>query len=160
MRRASAIPIVPGERTDLDRIAAGDNDAGCDARKLLDLGLVSADCLSMSSSHHVDVFPPVTDGAWRSLGFRSELEEAVRANSQKLAAARPRETHLVAVVGDPATSPDPADTPVPSVPAEIDVLWVVLAVHFTSYGVHRVWRADRGATEWAPYWNPYGARAS
>jgi len=76
--------------------------------------------------------PAVVIYSWRSdpdripkplSGFAKELDEAVRSNQSKLAAAVGFERQLAVDLID-MRAEDPASTPVPPLPREIDVVWV------------------------------------
>ena len=79
-------------------------------------------------------------------GTSSQLEHALKSNSEKLAACRPRRTHLVVGLAEFGVSRDPAATPVPELPSAIDDLWVL---HLWSAGGERcvLWHAQRGDSE-------------
>ncbi len=59
-------------------------------------------------------------------GFGTLLRHAVEDNTDKLAEARPRETHLAVWVARSGISGDPSLTPPPRLPEAVDVLWVIL----------------------------------
>lgn len=74
--------------------------------------------------------PGVVIGTWSSAsavalhGFTAELLEAIEANVGKLVRAQGYERHL-AVDLRALRARDPSRSPVPPLPAEIDVLWVI-----------------------------------
>jgi hypothetical protein len=80
-------------------------------------------------------------------GATPQLEQAIEANAKKLAACRPRRTHLVVGLAEFGVARDPAATRVPELPSSIDDLWVV---HLWSGAGDRpcLWHAQRGDRDW------------
>ena len=74
--------------------------------------------------------PGVVIGTWSSTGARplpgitTELQEAINANRAKLSQAQGYERHLAVDLRAPRAS-DPSMSPMPPLPTEVDVLWVV-----------------------------------
>ena len=86
-------------------------------------------------------------GARPITGVTASLYECFLDNSGKLAAARPRQTHLAVEIlrWDAARSPN--DTPVPPLPTSVDRIWVL-----HRWAHHRdepdIWWATADALEW------------
>jgi hypothetical protein len=82
--------------------------------------------------------------------FTPELVEALDRKREVLGLERDRERHLGILVERWDRSNEPEDTPVPEIPAEIDVLWIVHAWRqgFDSYPV---WVVRRGESAWRVY---------
>lgn len=120
IRGQSALTAAAGGILEPDkaRRSAPDATARAEAAELARLGLVSALRVDRSGgSHKVEVFPPVSDET-STRGFTVDLEQVIRDNQAKLAAARPRATHLAVVVTDSRLSPRPQDSPAPSLADE------------------------------------------
>ena len=77
------------------------------------------------------------------------------ANVDKLREARPRETHLVVWLDRSGLSPDPARTPAPELPDDIDVLWVLLG-YFNAKWTYRLWRTTASDRRWHLLRHPLG----
>jgi hypothetical protein len=97
-------------------------------------------------------YPEVVIATWSShspgplQGFGPELLDAIDANRRKLGRAQDFERHLaVDVLGIRAS--DPALTPAPSLPSEIDFLWVTRRSYSLSRGSPVVWLTD-GTGPW------------
>jgi hypothetical protein len=88
----------------------------------------------------------VAGSGFQILGFTSLLEGAIAQNAAKLGEARPRETHLAVLVFRWDLSDDPTETPPPTLPEEVDALWVVHPDWVRPGPV--VWLAHRGDKEW------------
>jgi hypothetical protein len=98
--------------------------------------------------HGVGVLPL---SGWREIGsFSHHLQEAVDTNAQKLGEAAGLEGHLAILVDRFDASTYPELTEVPSLPPEVEVLWVV---HRWEHGLNfrAVWSARRGETSWRVY---------
>lgn len=111
--------------------------------RLLETGFHSA--IRMSEGHGVAVLPPVAASVGDG-GFSTLLRHAIADNAVKLGEERPAETHLYVDISL-GVSNDPAKTPVPMLPLEVDVVWVNLGYWNSKYD-YRTWRARRGAPEW------------
>lgn len=120
--------------------------------KLLQLGLVSALRVD-ERGHGVSVFPPVGE-VQSERGFATLLRFAIADNVEKLKEVRPRETHLFVTVGL-SVSVDPAVTPPPALPDEVDVLWVYLG-YWNAKADYRLWRTRRGDPRWQLLYHPMG----
>ena len=97
------------------------------------------------------VFIMVQRGA---VGFGSFDEGLNRAIAKKLGTLRAEhdlERHLGILVERWDRSSDPTDTPVPDIPPEIDVLWIVHAWLREGEEHPAVWVARGGATAWRVY---------
>lgn len=82
--------------------------------------------------------------------FSRELERAVHAKVATLAREHDLERHLGVLVDHWDVSNEAEETPVPEIPTEIDVLWVVhrWKQHFEWLPV---WVTRRGETTWRVY---------
>lgn len=121
-------------------------------RKLLDRGLVNA--LKLEEGHGVSIFPPIDDSGSVE-GFGTLLRERIEVKREALAESRPRETHLAVWTSRTDISADPADTPPPQLPSEVDTLWVVLG-YYTAKWDHRLWRTNRHDQRWQLLRHPLG----
>lgn len=68
----------------------------------------------------------------------------------ELGLERDLDRHLGVLVERWDRSNEPLDTPVPEIPAEIDVLWIVHAWR-QGFDTYPVWVARRGDTAWRLY---------
>jgi len=118
---------------------------------LLRLGVFRLD--RVDGDDGVVVWPPIRDKSFVS-GFGTLLRFAVSDNAAKLGETRPRETHLLVHVGIPVSA-DPSLTPPPSLPEEIDVLWVHLGYWNAKYD-YRVWQTTRELGSWQRLGHPMG----
>lgn len=82
------------------------------------------------------------------VGFTDALRQTIEAKVPQLAQARHLQTHLAVEVLRWEFSSDPTQTAPPSIPSEIDCLWVL---HRWDRGSMwpNLWWADLGSTEWA-----------
>jgi len=86
--------------------------------------------------------------------FAPELLHALEAKREVLGLEHDLEGHLGVLVERWDRSNEPEETPVPEIPAEIDVLWIV---HVWRQGFEQgypVWVARRGETTWRVYETP------
>ena len=123
--------------------------------EMLELGFVSALRLPSVGSGMVTVFPPIGHDGPNSPGFGTLLRDAIACNRVKLGDCRPRETHLVVTLDRPDVSASPLDTPVPQLPSEVDVLWIVLG-YYNAKWTYRVWQATRAQDGWLLLDHPVG----
>jgi hypothetical protein len=124
-----------------------------DLMALLRLGVYRLD--RTNGEDGVSVWPPITDNSYVS-GFGTLLRFALVDNAGKLGEMRPRETHLLVHVNIPVSA-DPLLTPAPSLPSEVDVLWVHLGYWNSKYD-YRVWRTTREQGGWQRLGHPMGER--
>lgn len=106
-----------------------------------------------SEGHGVSMFPPVSSSNSDG-GFGTLLRHAVADNAVKLGEARPAETHLYVDIGLSVAN-DPRRTPAPTLPPEVDVLWVNLGYWNSKYD-YRTWRVRGGDARWELLDHPLG----
>lgn len=124
--------------------------------ELSSIGIVSIARLQ-DSHDEFSMWPPISDDLVEA-GFAEHLRDAVGLNADKLAEARPRETHLVVAVERGGLSSDPRLTPAPALPASVDVLWVLLGYYTAKY-TYRLWRTN-GDRSWELLRHPLGYPSS
>lgn len=83
--------------------------------------------------------------------FSSELDKAIEAKRETLRLVSHLEGHLGVLLHRWDRSSAQEDTPVPRIPDEIDVLWIVHAWRTWLDDAHPVWVARRGETSWRVY---------
>lgn len=88
----------------------------------------------------------IAGAGFRILGFTEHLAKAVAQNAAKLGEARPHDTHLAVLVVRWDLSDSPTETAPPSLPPEVDALWVVHPMR--SQPNAHVWLAGRGDEAW------------
>jgi hypothetical protein len=81
-------------------------------------------------------------------GIRDALHAALAANAAKLGQSRPRETHLAVLVHDAHASRFESETRPPTLPREVDYLWVIHTCPGAD-GRVPVWRLERGGSTWS-----------
>lgn len=87
----------------------------------------------------------------RVTGFSEALQDRISDNDDKFEEARPSSTHLVVAVNTVWADRDPAQTPVPTLPASIDALWVVQEVDKEGRA-HGWWTGKPKADAWSEIW--------
>jgi hypothetical protein len=142
--------IRPGWYTDRDLLRLRRSQwAGyiAEHERLKGIGLIELKPIRAGGEHIVFVMASRT-GLVGS--FTDELGRAVGAKAKTLARDQDLERHLGVLVERWDVSNEPAQTPVPEIPAEIDILWVV---HRWKRGLdwQPVWVTRRGEAEWRVY---------
>lgn len=84
------------------------------------------------------------------VSFTPELAGALEAKREVLGLVGDHEHHLGVLLERWDRSNEPEDTPVPEIPEEIDVLWIVHAWR-QGFAEYPVWAARRGNTAWRLY---------
>jgi hypothetical protein len=120
-------PIRPGQYTHRD-LMGFDTDRGrrdfIDMhRRLKDKGLVEVERWPSRRQNVVGLL--LLTGARTIGGFSHPLKVAIDDNAEKLGNVRDHEHHLAVLVGRFDASTHPELTPVPALPIEIEVLWIV-----------------------------------
>jgi hypothetical protein len=113
------------------------------------LGIEDLTPIHSARENVVYVLPSRTDLV---ASFSPELLGALEAKREVLGLEDERERHLGVLVERWDRSNEPEATPVPEIPAEIDMLWIV---HAWRQGLERypVWVARRGDKVWRIYGN-------
>jgi hypothetical protein len=115
--------------------------------RLRELGIVDLKPIQSEKRNVVYVLP--TRGG--TVGsFTAELLERLQEKREVLGLEANLERHLGVLVERWDRSNEPEDTPVPEIPAEIDVLWIVHAWR-QAFDTYPVWVARRGESAWSVY---------
>jgi hypothetical protein len=143
--------IRPGEYTANDLARRPSREAERrfteDHDRLKRMGLVEVKPVRAGREHVIAVLP-MTGGD--VVGFGGDLEERIRDNVVKLGEVKGCERHLAVFVERLTASRSSELTPPPSLPLEIDVIWVVYGWRDKG-GSHATWITRRGESEWRTY---------
>jgi hypothetical protein len=143
--------IRPGHYTadDLRRLPRGEWGAYiAEHARVRELGIVDLWPIQGNREHVVYVLP--TRGSVIG-SFTAELLDRLEAKREVLGLEVDLERHLGVLVERWDRSNEPKETPVPEIPAEIDVLWIVHAWRQRFDDKYPVWVARRGEPAWRVY---------
>jgi hypothetical protein len=115
--------------------------------RVKELGIVDLTPIHSERENVVYVLPSRADTVG---SFTPELLGALEAKREVLALVPNVERHLSVLVERWDRSNEPEETPVPEIPAEIDVLWIAHAWRQGFEG-YPVWVARRGESSWRVY---------